>query len=124
MRKDFALAMNVTETAVDDPDVAFYENYACASQRNYTGYCNPELDKLIDRQSAETDVAKRKKLVWEIEKKLIDDDVRPILFYNKAANCRRPYVKGLTTQVNSIYNGWRFEDLWLDRAVGSSTAAK
>ncbi len=55
MRKDFTLAMNVTETAVDDPDVAFYENYTCASQRNYTGYCNPELDKLIDKQSAESD---------------------------------------------------------------------
>jgi peptide/nickel transport system substrate-binding protein len=124
MRKDFALAMNVTETAVDDPDVAFYENYSCASQRNYTGYCNPELDKLIDRQSAESDVGRRKKLVWEIEKKLIDDDARPILFYNKAANCRRPYLKGLTTQVNSIYNGSRFEDLWLQQGVGSSTAAK
>src|SRR4051794_7797942 len=119
MRKDFTLAMNVTETAVDDPDVAFYENYTCASQRNYTGYCNPELDKLIDRQSAESDNAKRRKLVWEIEKKLIDDDVRPILFYNKAANCRRPYLKGLTTQVNSIYNGWRFDDLWLEQGGGS-----
>ena len=115
MRKEFALAMNVTETAVDDPDVAFYENYTCASQRNYTGYCNPELDKLIDQQSAESDNAKRKKLVWEIEKKLIDDDVRPILFYNKAANCRRPQLKGLTTQVNSIYNGWRFDELWLEQ---------
>jgi peptide/nickel transport system substrate-binding protein len=124
MRKDFALAMNVTETAVDDPDVAFYENYTCASQRNYTGYCNPELDKLIDRQSSESDNAKRRKLVWEIEKKLIDDDVRPVLFYNKAANCRRPHVKGLTTQVNSIYNGWRFDELWLEQGVGSSTAAK
>jgi len=24
-------------------------------------------------------------------------------------------VKGLTMMVNSIYNGWRFEDVWLDR---------
>jgi hypothetical protein len=24
-------------------------------------------------------------------------------------------VKGLTTMVNSIYNGWRFEDVWLDK---------
>ena len=57
---------------------------------------------------------------------MIDDDVRPILFYTKAANCRRPYLKGLTTQVNSIYNSWRFEDLWLDRdrGSGSSTAAR
>src|SRR4051812_2592692 len=103
-RKDFKIAMNVTETATDDPDVAFYENYACGSQRNYSAYCNPEVDKLIDKQSAESNVEKRKKIIWEIEKKLIEDDVRPILFYNKMANCRRPQLKGLTTQVNSIYN--------------------
>jgi hypothetical protein len=24
-------------------------------------------------------------------------------------------LKGLTTMVNSIYNGWRMEDVWLDR---------
>jgi peptide/nickel transport system substrate-binding protein len=122
-RKDYKVGMNITETAVDDPDVAFYENYTCGSQRNYTGYCNPEVDKLVDRQSAETNIQKRKKLVWEIERKLIEDDARPILFYNKAANCRQPNVKGLTTMVNSIYNGWRFDELWLEQGVGSSAGA-
>jgi len=24
-------------------------------------------------------------------------------------------VKGLTVMVNSIYNGWRMEDVWLDQ---------
>jgi peptide/nickel transport system substrate-binding protein len=120
MRKDYKVALNVTETAVDDPDVAFYENYKCGALRNYTGYCNPEVDQLIDRQSVESDVQKRKKLVSEIERKLIDDDARPILFYTRVANCRMPRVKGLTTMVNSIYNSWRFEDLWLEQGVGSS----
>jgi peptide/nickel transport system substrate-binding protein len=120
MRKDYKLAVNVTETAVDDPDVAFYENYVCGAPRNYTGYCNAEVDKLIDKQSAESDLQKRKKLVWEIERKLIEDDARPILFYTRAASCRMPQVKGLTTMVNSIYNGNRFEDLWLEQGVGSS----
>jgi len=122
MRKDYKVAVNVTETAVDDPDVAFYENYKCGAPRNYTNYCNPEVDKLIDRQSAETSIEKRKKLVWEIERKLIEDDARPILFYTRAANCREPHVKGLTTMVNSIYNSSRFEDLWLVHEVGSSVA--
>jgi peptide/nickel transport system substrate-binding protein len=114
-RKDYKVAVNVTETAVDDPDVAFYENYYTGSTRNYTGYGNPEVDKLIDKQSAASNVDKRRKLVWEIERKLIEDDARPILFYTRAANCREPYVKNLTTMVNSIYNSWRFEDLWLDK---------
>jgi peptide/nickel transport system substrate-binding protein len=115
MRKDYKVAANVTETAVDDPDVAFYENFACGAARNYTGYCNADVNRLIDRQSAEPDPQKRKKIVWDIERKLIEDDARPVLFYTRAANCREPYVKGLTTMVNSIYNGSRFEDLWLDR---------
>jgi peptide/nickel transport system substrate-binding protein len=115
MRKDYKVAVNVTETAVDDPDVALYENYVCGAARNYTGYCNADVDKLIDRQSAEPDVKKRKKIVWDIEHKLIEDDARPILFYTRAANCREPHLKGLTTMVNSIYNSSRFEDLWLDK---------
>ena len=120
MRKDYKVAVNVTETAVDDPDVAFYENYKCGAPRNYTNYCNAEVDKLIDKQSAEADTTKRKKLVWEIERKLIEDDARPILFYTRAATCREPQVKGLTTMVNSIYNSSRFEDVWLENGVGSS----
>jgi peptide/nickel transport system substrate-binding protein len=114
MRKDYTVGLNITETAVDDPDPAFYENYVCGAMRNYTGYCNPEVDKMVDEQSAMSDVAKRQQLVWAIEKKLADDDARPILFYPRAANCYYPKVKGLITQANSIYNGQRFEDLWLD----------
>ena len=115
MRKDYAVGLNITETAVDDPDPAFYENYVCGAMRNYTGYCNAEVDKMVDAQSEESDVEKRKRMVWAIEKKLASDDARPILFYNQVANCWHPQVKGLTLMVNSIYNGNRFEDLWLDK---------
>jgi peptide/nickel transport system substrate-binding protein len=115
MRKDYTVGLNITETAVDDPDPAFYENYVCGAMRNYTGYCNPELDKMVDEQSATSDVERRKQMVWAIEKRLAQDDARPILFYPRAANCHYPKVKGLTTMVNSIYNGQRFEDLWLDQ---------
>lgn len=61
-------------------------------------------------------------MVWEIERRLAMDDARPILFYTRAAVCRTPQVKGLVTMVNSIYNGHRFEDLWLEQGVGSSRA--
>jgi hypothetical protein len=29
--------------------------------------------------------------------------------------CMQPQVKGLTVMANSQYNGWRMEDVWLDR---------
>jgi peptide/nickel transport system substrate-binding protein len=114
-RKDYTIAINGTESGVDDPDQQFYENFLCGAVRNYTGYCNPEVDKLIDRQSAEADRVKRKKLVWEIERRLAEDGARPIIFYPRGGTCVQPYVKGLTTMVNSIYNGYRMEDVWLDK---------
>jgi peptide/nickel transport system substrate-binding protein len=114
MRKDFSVGMVVSENGLDDPDAQFYESYVCGAERNYGGYCNPQLDELIDRQSMESDREKRRHLVWEIERQLAEDNVRPVIFYARQATCRQPRVKGLTLMVNSIYNGSRFEDLWLD----------
>ena len=108
MRKDFTVGLSVTEAGVDDPDQQFYENYVCGAERNYTGYCSPELDKMVDRQSMEPDQEKRKKLAWEIETRLAEDGARPVIFYPRGGTCRQPWVKGLTIMVNSIYNGWRF----------------
>ena len=107
--------MNLTGVGVDDPDVNFYENFYSTSDRNYTAYKNPEVDKLIDQQSAEIDRDKRKKLVWEIEKKLAEDLARPIVYYRRGGTCWQPHLKGFVLHQNSIYNNWRFEDVWLDR---------
>ena len=53
--------------------------------------------------------------MWEIERKLAEDGARPIIFYTRGGTCWQPQVKGLTIMVNSIYNGWRMEDVWLDK---------
>jgi peptide/nickel transport system substrate-binding protein len=115
MRKDYAVGLTVSENGLDDPDQQFYENFVCGAERNYTGYCSPEVDKLVDQQSAETDIEKRKKLVWQIERKLAEDGARPAIFYPTSAACWQPYFKGHTMMVNGNYNGWRMEDAWLDK---------
>jgi peptide/nickel transport system substrate-binding protein len=115
MRKDYTVGLNGTESGVDDPDQQFYENFVCGAERNYTNYCNAEVDKLIDRQSSEADPEKRKQLVWQIERRLAEEGARPIIFYPRGGTCWQPQVKGLTIMVNSIYNGFRLEDVWLDK---------
>jgi peptide/nickel transport system substrate-binding protein len=115
MRKDYTVALNLTGTLVDDPDAMFYENYACGGVGNYNGYCNAEIDKMIDQQSMEPNQDKRRKLVWEIERRLTEDGAKPLVYFNRGGNCWRPELKNLTIMVNSIYNGWRMEDLWLDK---------
>jgi peptide/nickel transport system substrate-binding protein len=115
MRGDYTVGLNLTGNGLDDPDQTLYENFTCGAEGNYDRYCNPELDRMVDRQSAEFDPAKRKELVWAIEHKLAEDAARPILWHNRSGTCWHPYVKGYTPMVNSIYNGLRMEDVWLDR---------
>jgi peptide/nickel transport system substrate-binding protein len=115
LRKDYTVALNLTGNGLDEPDQTLYENFTCGAEGNYDGYCNPELDKLVDRQSMEFDQAKRKEMVWAIERKLAEDAARPILYHSRSGTCWHPYVKGYTPMVNSIYNGLRMEDVWLDR---------
>jgi peptide/nickel transport system substrate-binding protein len=114
MRKDFVIGFSPVGGG-PDPDQNLYLNYACGGELNYNGYCNPEVDRLIDQQSVEANQEKRKQLVWEIERKLAEDGARPIIFYDRRATCWQPRVKGFTVMVNSISNGARMEDVWLDK---------
>jgi ABC-type transport system substrate-binding protein len=114
-RKDYAVGMNLTGVSVDDPDATLVENYSCKSERNYTEYCNPEVDRLLLLQSKETDKAKRREIVFQIEKVLVDDAARPIIDHNIAGTCWHPHVKGFVVHDNSVYNNTRFEDVWIDK---------
>ena len=113
-RKDYSAGLSINENSLDEPDQTLYENYVCGAERNYTGYCNPKIDKLIDEQSMESDQEKRRKLVWNIERKLADDGAQPVIFYGRYGTCWQPQVKELTIMINSLFNGWRMEDVWLD----------
>ena len=113
-RKEYTVALNL-QTAGPDPDPTVQLFYGCGSNLNWDNYCNPEMDKMIEAQSRESDAAKRKQILWTIERNLAAGDVRPIILYRRGGTCERPYVKGLTIMVNSVFNSWRMEDVWLDK---------
>src|SRR6516162_3948950 len=113
-RKDFTVGLSL-QTSGPDPDPTLDLFYGCGSNLNWDGYCSPELDSLIERQSREGDPEKRKPLLRAIEKKLAEDAARPIIFYAPGGVCWQPYVKGVTIMATSIFNGNRREDIWLDK---------
>ena len=114
VRREYAFGLSQVGNGVDDPDQGYPENYACGS-RTYMDYCNKDIDAMIAQQSAERDQEKRRKIAWAIDRKLTDEAVRPMLYYMRGGTCWRPEVKNLSIMVNSIYNGWRMDDVWLDR---------
>jgi len=112
--RKYTIAVNSTGLGADDPDVNFYENYSCASKRNYSDYCNPEVQALIDKQSAMLDRAAREKLVHEVDRRLVEDVARVVYGFRINYNAMWPYVKNLVPhQTNYSYG--RMEEVWLDK---------
>lgn len=114
-KKDYSVGMNTSGVGIDDPDVVLKAAYSCKSEANYTGYCKPEVEKLLNDQSQEPDIEKRKKIVWEIERVLAEDVARPIIYHFRGGTCWHPHVKGHVQHENSLYNQWRFDTVWLEK---------
>jgi peptide/nickel transport system substrate-binding protein len=106
-RGDYQVAPSNTGIGVDDPDAAFYENYYCGSPRNYSQYCNQDVDRLIDPQ-------RRRAIVDDIQRRLADDGARPILGWGLDYFAMWPYVHNLVPH-NVLYNWGRLQEVWLSR---------
>ena len=114
-RRDYTVALNLTGNGIDDPDAVLFENFSCDSERNYTGYCNPDMEKRFLAQSMESDQEKRRRMVWDIDRDLTLDGARTVIFHNMNATCHQPHVRNWVAMSNGMYNNWRLEDVWLDR---------
>jgi peptide/nickel transport system substrate-binding protein len=114
MRQEYTVGLNL-QTSGPDPDPILGLFYGCRASVNWDGYCNHDVDKLIEQQSMEGDPARRKQILWQIERKLAEEDARPIIFYADDGTRMRSYVKGEIVMVNSIFNAARREDVWLDK---------
>jgi peptide/nickel transport system substrate-binding protein len=113
-RRDYALGANMMAAGVDDPDTWFFENFSCASPRNYTDYCSKEVEALMERTSQERDPKKRLELAKEVDTRLQVEVARSMLGHALDNVMYWPYVKGYVPH-NNIYNYGRMQDVWLDK---------
>ena len=115
MKGAYTLAFHGTGNALDDPDIILYENFMCNSPRNYTKYCNKDVEARIHEQSMTTDPKKRKELVQQIDIVLQRDNAKPTLFQTLTTQCWHPQVKGIVKGSNGNYSHNRLETVWLDK---------
>jgi len=66
-----------------DPDGNLYSFYKCKAPLNYPGYCNPEVDKLLDQSRIPSDPAARKAIYAKITKILLTDDSILYLYHRR-----------------------------------------
>jgi peptide/nickel transport system substrate-binding protein len=111
--RNYGIATSVKQSGID-PDLQLNLYHRTGASRNYTDYSDARMDALLDQQSAEFDVNKRKQLVYEIQRLLIDAPGPGWIGSRGGAIAVRKEVKNFT------FPNWpddyhRAEMLWLDR---------
>jgi peptide/nickel transport system substrate-binding protein len=61
-----------------DPDGNLFSFYGCKQPLNYSGYCKPEVDEMLNRSRTTLDSAERKKVFEQIAAVVLKD--RPIIY--------------------------------------------
>ncbi len=92
----------------------YYESYVCGSPRNYSDYCNPEIDRLVEQQSTTADLGRRRQIVLDLQRRLEEDAARPVLGWAKQSILFWPHVRNFVPHVN-LHNYHRMQEVWLDR---------
>ncbi|MBI3977148.1 MAG: ABC transporter substrate-binding protein, partial [Chloroflexi bacterium] len=78
-----------------DPEEFLWGTYGCDNPRaKRWGHCDKKIDEMMERQAAEKDQEKRKQLLWDIQKLLLDDVTQIPNYYNRFVTVANKRVEG------------------------------
>jgi len=108
---NFELMVSATVEYIDDPDV-FLRRYTTGDPGNLGRYSDPALDDLFSRQARALDPAERKKLVVELQKRVLENAyyvpglwwTRNVVHWSKVKNYVAP---------PSQFTNQKLQDVWL-----------
>jgi peptide/nickel transport system substrate-binding protein len=81
--------------------------------QNYTGYCNPQMDRLIDAVELELDERKRAEIWWQIQQLYAHDLPALPLYFRAEAYLLPQWLEGVTPTGHMNYSSLRAE-YWRD----------
>ena len=112
---NFQVQLFTEGISVDDP-VSYYSTFlSTGGSLNWTGWSNARFDELYRLQDVELDVAKRKQMIWEMQRIQYTEFPMFTLFWSQGTRASRPFVKNFVTgPLNS--GNFDFSEVWLDRA--------
>jgi peptide/nickel transport system substrate-binding protein len=93
------------ENPMGDADASLGYLFTCENVdvSNYTRYCNPEFDRLIDEERRETDTEARRQLLQEAINLVVDDAVQVPTFVRESLMAHHQKVKGFALHPSDTY---------------------
>lgn len=102
-------------SSIADPTPMWNQYLRCGATSNWSRYCNPEFDKLLDQISSELDEAKRRDLFNQAMDLLDQDAPFYVTGFTEHSLLARDYVKGIAAD-QRVHTEWgRVDTLWLDK---------
>src|SRR2546423_13983513 len=77
-----------------DPDGTLYIFHKCKAPQNNPGYCNPEVDKLLDEARVPADMAARKAIYEKVTKIILDDNPKLYLYHRRVLIAHTARLEG------------------------------
>ena len=108
------MAMGPFGAGETEVDTFLYENFFSTSPRNRSRVADPELDRMLLAQRREIDPARRRELVYEIQRYLADKSYYVWLPMWPRYIAHPSYVKGFR-QVDGYSVGSRLLHVWFER---------
>jgi peptide/nickel transport system substrate-binding protein len=95
-----------------DPDDFYYAQHHCDGNFNFHGYCNAEVDELLDEARTETDEGARKDRYDEAAEIIVDEASYVYLYNPDIVQAWQPVVQDYEVRPDAAI---RFESVTLDR---------
>ncbi|MDP2948566.1 MAG: hypothetical protein Q8P22_03405 [Chloroflexota bacterium] len=100
-----------------DPDELFGGYFIEGGARAWTDYKNPKFNELFAQQSAEPDFGKRKAIVQQMAKMLMDDSAMIFALERGHEYAWRSYFKGFNPPQATRDQNYRRDNIWDGRKV-------
>jgi peptide/nickel transport system substrate-binding protein len=94
-----------------DPHDFYYAQHHCEGGFNFHGYCNPDVDALLDEARVELDEDQRKELYDEAAQLIVDEASYVFLYNPDVVQAWRPEVSGYEVRADRAI---RFETVSID----------
>ena len=108
-RRDFNFHSRGFSTAVE-VDAQLTIRHSCTGSRNFGGFCDPVLEKLLAEQRRTLDPEKRKAIVLQAQHLLIDKIPQIFLFEPNRFAVMQPWVRGAVPGVGLAFG--YVENIW------------
>ncbi|GEM_PF-5303210 len=112
-RSAYQTALLSLSAPVADPDYLLGRRYVTGGAESHTKYSSREADEVFQRQSLAADVTARRRLVAELEKRIMDDAPAVALWWQDMVVARSSQVHNFHLGTGQQTN-LSFQDVWLE----------